>query len=72
MTIAFERPVGAPADVKELEYVSALTQTSMPELRTNGSLFGTFIIRVLFTLFLCGVLELDLTFIFTQHCFARS
>ena len=33
----FERPVGSPADVKELEYVSALHQTST-EVRTDGSL----------------------------------
>lgn len=40
MTISFDRPIGAPADVKELEYVSALTQTCMPDLRVNGRYVG--------------------------------
>jgi len=38
MTSTFERPVGAPADVMELEYCSALQQTGMHSLRHNGSL----------------------------------
>ena len=39
MTISFERPVGAHADVKELEYVAALHQTCTP-LRKDGSIDG--------------------------------
>jgi hypothetical protein len=42
MTIAFDRPVGAPADVKELEYISALYQTQANELRSNASVTGTY------------------------------
>ena len=37
MVISFDRPLGAPADVAELEYVSALHQTA-PQARTDGSL----------------------------------
>ena len=42
--IQFERPIGAPADTKELEYISALHQTVSPEgvqeLRINGTIHG--------------------------------
>ncbi len=37
--VAFERPVGASADVKELEYVSSLHQTA-EKVRTDGSIKG--------------------------------
>jgi hypothetical protein len=37
--VAFERPVGASADVKELEYISALHQTA-ETVRTDGSIKG--------------------------------
>lgn len=37
----FERPVGVAADVKELEYISALHQTGLKSIRTDGSLQGT-------------------------------
>mmetsp|Transcript_11119 Transcript_11119/g.16328 ORF Transcript_11119/g.16328 Transcript_11119/m.16328 type:complete len:948 (+) Transcript_11119:156-2999(+) len=40
MTILFERPVGAKADVAELEYVSALLQTNRNSLRADGSLIA--------------------------------
>ena len=44
MTITFERPVGAPADVKELEYLSALHQSQRSSngsgLRKNGTIQG--------------------------------
>jgi len=39
MTIRFDRPIGAPADLKELEYISALHQTCFP-LRRDGSIDG--------------------------------
>lgn len=39
MTISFERPVGAHADVKELEFVAALHQTCTP-LRHDASIDG--------------------------------
>jgi hypothetical protein len=35
--VVFDRPVGAQADAKELEYVSALHQTA-PQVRTDGSI----------------------------------
>ena len=35
--VVFERPVGAQADIKELEYISALHQSSSP-LRPDGSI----------------------------------
>ena len=38
MTIGFDRPTGAAADVAELEYISALMQTRMPNLRLDGSI----------------------------------
>ena len=37
--IRFERPVGPYADTKELEYISALHQTS-EEIRKDGSIRG--------------------------------
>ena len=40
MTIQFDRPVGATADIKELEYLSALHQTCMPDLRQDASIDG--------------------------------
>ncbi|CAB9513803.1 expressed unknown protein [Seminavis robusta] len=36
--IQFERPVGAPADVSELEYICALHQTIPEEIRTDGTI----------------------------------
>lgn len=38
MAIWFERPVGAAADVRELEYISALHQTDLSGIRQNGSI----------------------------------
>lgn len=35
--VVFDRPLGSPADVKELEYVSGLHQTDR-EVRTDGSI----------------------------------
>jgi hypothetical protein len=43
MTIAFERPIGAHADVKELEYISSLLQTCVPDLRSDGSIVGMYV-----------------------------
>ena len=40
MGIIFERQVGAAADAKELEYISALHQTDMDGLRIDGSIRG--------------------------------
>lgn len=40
MGFAFERPIGAASDVQELEFVSALLQTS-EKLRLDGSIQGT-------------------------------
>ena len=45
--IQFERPIGAPADVKELEYIAALHQTNEEEIRTNGMVHGTYNMQVL-------------------------
>ena len=40
--IQFERPIGAPADIKEIEYISALHQTNEEDpIRTNGTIHGT-------------------------------
>jgi len=38
MGFSFKRPTGAGADVLELEYVSALLQTNITLLRTDGSI----------------------------------
>mmetsp|Transcript_53181 Transcript_53181/g.159171 ORF Transcript_53181/g.159171 Transcript_53181/m.159171 type:complete len:1076 (-) Transcript_53181:971-4198(-) len=38
MTIAFERPVGAAADLSELEYISALHQSQPGMVRKDGSI----------------------------------
>jgi hypothetical protein len=38
MPIVFEGPVGAQADVNELEYISALHQTDPSGVRENGSI----------------------------------
>lgn len=38
MTIGFFRPVGSVADVNELEYISAITQTDTHQVRSNGSI----------------------------------
>lgn len=40
MAIGFRRPIGSPADVKELEYISALHQTDLQEVRSDGSIDG--------------------------------
>jgi len=45
MTITFERPVGAWADIEELEYIAALHQTCTPELRRDGSVSATDIVH---------------------------
>lgn len=42
MPFTFDRPIGAGADVSELEFVSALMQTNIYEMRTDGSITGTF------------------------------
>jgi hypothetical protein len=42
MTITFERPIGAPADLKELEYIAALHQTCFPN-RRDGSISGEYL-----------------------------
>lgn len=39
MPIIFEKPIGAHADLRELEYVSALHQTGA-KLRRDGSVTG--------------------------------
>lgn len=39
MTIKFDRPIGTSANLKELEYISALHQTCFP-LRRDGSIDG--------------------------------
>ena len=41
------RPVGAPADVKELEYISALHQTCVPDTRANGTISSLDIQRLI-------------------------
>eukprot|EP00590_Aulacoseira_subarctica_P012192 CAMPEP_0172416184 /NCGR_PEP_ID=MMETSP1064-20121228/2637_1 /TAXON_ID=202472 /ORGANISM="Aulacoseira subarctica , Strain CCAP 1002/5" /LENGTH=415 /DNA_ID=CAMNT_0013153645 /DNA_START=440 /DNA_END=1683 /DNA_ORIENTATION=- len=38
---AFNRPIGAAADVKELEYVSVLMQSQLPDLRKNCTVSAT-------------------------------
>lgn len=35
--IRFQRPIGAPADTNELEYVAALHQTELKDIRVNGT-----------------------------------
>ena len=38
---AFNRPIGAAADVKEMEYVSVLMQSQLPDLRKNCTVSAT-------------------------------
>jgi hypothetical protein len=45
MATAFERPVGCHADIKELEYLSAIAQTGLPNLRKDASLHGKCLLR---------------------------
>jgi hypothetical protein len=45
--MSFKRAVGAPADVKELEYISALHQTCLPETRENGTVSSLDVQRML-------------------------
>lgn len=43
MSFEFERPIGAPADLAELDYVSALHQTDVQGgIRKDGSIQGEF------------------------------
>jgi len=42
MGFGFDRPTGAGADASELEYVSALLQTDVFELRPDASIRGTY------------------------------
>jgi hypothetical protein len=42
MTLRFDRPVGTAGDVKELEYISALHQTDLKCMRTDGSIRGAY------------------------------
>jgi hypothetical protein len=42
MGAKYSKPCGAIADVKELEYISALLQTEKLELRKDGSIHGAF------------------------------
>jgi len=44
---SFKRRIGAAADVKELEYISALHQTCAPNLRQNGTISSIDILRLL-------------------------
>jgi hypothetical protein len=41
MSAAFEQLVGAAADVRELEYISALHQTDQDHVRRDASIKGT-------------------------------
>jgi hypothetical protein len=42
MTGTFDRPVGAESDVKELEYISFLHQSTSADVRTDCSIKGMF------------------------------
>lgn len=42
---SFNRPVGAPFDVKELEYIAALHQSCIPRTRRNGTVSSIDILR---------------------------
>ncbi|CAB9503446.1 expressed unknown protein [Seminavis robusta] len=50
MRIGFEKPVGSHADVKELEYISALHQTGLT-IRKNGSIEADDIVALLHSRF---------------------
>jgi hypothetical protein len=41
MVATFDQLVGAAGDVKELEYISALHQTDVEEVRMDASITGT-------------------------------
>lgn len=38
----FERPIGAVADMRELEYVSVLHQTALPDVRSDATVSGMY------------------------------
>ena len=40
MAASFDQVIGAAADVKELEYISALHQTTTDEVRRDASIKG--------------------------------
>ena len=40
--MSFEKPVGAVADVREIEYISALHQVGDDGIRVDGSIRGTY------------------------------
>lgn len=43
MSFAFDRPIGAPGDIAELEYIAALHQTDVPGgIRKDGSIQGEY------------------------------
>ena len=44
MSAAFEQLIGAAGDVRELEYISALHQTTTEEVRRDASIKGEKII----------------------------
>ena len=49
MSFKFQRPVGAAADVKELEYICALHQTDPTKIRQDGSIYGKYLLTFIAT-----------------------
>ena len=56
----FTKPVGATADLREIEYISALHQTSK-ELRRNGSINSSDITKFLMSRYGISVTETQVT-----------
>ena len=51
--MSFEKPIGAIADVREIEYISALHQVGDDGIRVDGSIRGTFVKRIAVHVFCC-------------------
>ena len=49
--MSFEKPIGAIADVREIEYISALHQVGDDGIRVDGSIRGTFVKRIVVDVF---------------------
>mmetsp|Transcript_8848 Transcript_8848/g.16290 ORF Transcript_8848/g.16290 Transcript_8848/m.16290 type:complete len:136 (-) Transcript_8848:192-599(-) len=55
MSVSFDRPVGAPADLSELEYVAALHQSQPGDLRPEASVKDVDIVHFLRSRYGIGV-----------------
>jgi len=60
MVAQFEQLIGAAGDVRELEYISALHQTDMSQVRKDASIKGMYGCNLLvLTILLCIIILAD-------------